>query len=74
MKTCSLQDFLKELEPWLDRDHIRDAVLDGKGHLVLHFNDGMKNVYALDDCNAGQMKNVVKKLKDNGIPVREEGR
>ncbi|HSR36516.1 MAG TPA: hypothetical protein VLL73_04975 [Desulfurivibrionaceae bacterium] len=70
MKTCNLQDFLTELQPWLDRDHIHDAELDGKGHLTLHFNDGMKNVYAIDDCNAQQMQKIVQQLKGCGIPVR----
>lgn len=73
MKTCNLQDFLTELQPWLDRDHIRKAVLDSKGHLVLHFADGMKNVYAIDDCNVKQMEQVVARLKARGIPVATEG-
>ena len=69
MKTCKLQDFLTELQPWLDRDHIHDAELDGNGRLILHFNDGMKNVYAIDDCTAGQMEKVVQQLEARGIPV-----
>jgi hypothetical protein len=71
VKTCNLQDFMIELQPWLDRDHVHDAVLDGKGRLTLHFNDGTKNVYAIDDCNAQQMKKIVQQLKGRGIPVQE---
>ena len=40
MKTCSLNDFMQELKPWLDKDHIRKAEMDEKGHLVVHFLDG----------------------------------
>jgi len=70
MKSCNLQDFLTELQPWLDRDHIHDAELDGNGHLTLYFNDGMKNVYAIDDCTAQQMAKIVQRLKGRGIMVK----
>jgi hypothetical protein len=69
MKSCSLNDFLAELKPWLDRDHIRSAELDGTGHLVLHFVDGMKNVYAINDCNEGQVRKALDDLRKRGIPV-----
>ena len=71
MKTCSLNDFMQELKPWLDKDHIRKAELDEKGHLVVHFLDGMKNVYLIDDCNASQIQGVLKELKSKGIEVQE---
>lgn len=69
MKSCSLNEFMAEIGPWLDRDHIRGAELDGNGHLVLHFVDGMKNVYAVDDCNAGQIQKVLADLRKRGIRV-----
>lgn len=69
MKSCSLQEFLVELTPWLDRDHIRRAELDGNGHFVLYFVDGMKNVYRLDDCNEGQVRKVMDDLRKRGIKV-----
>lgn len=69
MKNCSLEEFLAELAPWLDRDHIHGAELDGHGHLVLHFVDGMKNVYLLDDCSAGQLHKVLDDLRKRGIKV-----
>lgn len=69
MKSCSLNDFMAEINPWLDRDHIRGAELDGQGHLVLHFLDGMKNVYMIDDCNAGQIRKVLDDLRKKGISV-----
>lgn len=69
MKNCSLNDFMAEITPWLDRDHIRGAELDGRGHLVLHFLDGMKNVYVIDDCNTEQVRKAVDDLRKRGIPV-----
>ena len=71
MKTCSLNDFMAELKPWLDRDHVRRAELDDKGHFVVHFMDGMKNVYHIDDCNEAQVKAVLKDMKARGIAVGE---
>ena len=69
MKSCSLHDFMAEISPWLDHDHIRAAELDGQGRLVLHFLDGMKNVYAIDDCNAAQVAKVMADLRKKGIKV-----
>ena len=69
MKTCSLNDFMAEINPWLDKDHIKEAQLNDKGHFVLYFTDGMKNVYYIDDCNEAQIKKVISDLKSKGIPV-----
>ena len=69
MKTCSLNDFMQEINPWLDSDHIREAHLDEKGRFVLLFRDGMKNVYHIDDCNREQVETVLKDLKKRGIIV-----
>jgi hypothetical protein len=71
VKTCSLNDFMEEIKPWLDKDHIKEAHLDDKGHFVLSFNDGMKNVYHIDDCNEAQIKQILKDLKGKGIAVTE---
>ncbi|MBI5558150.1 MAG: hypothetical protein HY885_10975 [Deltaproteobacteria bacterium] len=71
MKTCSLNDFMQELKPWLDKNHIRKALLDENGHFVVHFVDGMKNVYHVDDCNETKIKGVLKNLKAKGIAVEE---
>lgn len=71
MKTCALQDFMEELKPWLDRDHIHRAELDEEGRFTLYFNDGMKNVYTIDDCNRAQLAGVVKELRQQGIEVEE---
>lgn len=69
MKTCSLNDFMAELTPWLDKDHIRAVGLNDKGHFVVHFMDGMKNVYDVDDCNREQVQKVLAELKARGIAV-----
>ena len=67
MKTCSLNDFLAELTPWLDKDYIARAYIDIERRFVLEFNDGTKNVYLVDDCNEAQIKNVLNDLKKKGI-------
>lgn len=71
MKTCSLNDFMAELTPWLDKDHIRRAFMDVERRFVLEFNDGMKNVYLIDDCNEDQIKKVLKDLKKRGVATDE---
>jgi len=69
MKKCSLDDFMTEMKPWLDSNHIKKAHLDENGHFVLHFIDGMKNVYDIDDCNKAQINKVLKDLQTKGIPA-----
>lgn len=71
MKQCSLRDFMEELKPWLDTNHIRSAELSGGDQFILHFLDGMKNVYRIDDCNEAQIREIVTNLKKKGIAVKE---
>ena len=71
MKQCSLQDFMEELKPWLDTNHIRSAEWSGGDRLIIYFLDGMKNVYQIDDCNEEQIGAVVSDLKKQGIVVKE---
>lgn len=66
-KSCSLQDFMEELNPWLDRDHIRKVQIDGDGRLVLFFFDGMRHVYDITDCNRAQVDEVLASLQAKGI-------
>ncbi len=68
-KSCSLHDFMEELAPWLDRDHIKNAHLDDQGRLVLFFLDGMRHVYAINDCNRAQVEQVLQELRKKGIAV-----
>ena len=69
MKTCTLVDFMQALEPWLNDDYIQQARLDDKGNFTLTLVDGGQKVFHVDDCTAGQLKNVVELLKKNGVPV-----
>ena len=62
---------MEEIGPWLDKNYIKEAHVDDKGHFVLQFRDGMRNVYYIDDCNEAQIKMVLKDLKSKGIPVAD---
>ena len=67
MKTCNLDDFLQELKPWLENDYIKKAGVDENNHFVLHFRDGMKNVYSIDDCNRQHINDILRDLAGKGI-------
>jgi len=69
METCTFINFMQALEPWLNDDYIQQARLDDKGNFTLTLVDGGQKVYHVDDCTAGQLKNVVELLKKNGVPV-----
>ena len=69
MKSCSMNDFMQELAPWLDKDYIREALLDDDGHIVLLFQDGVRDVFQIDDCTKEQLDKIFKDLKDRGITV-----
>ena len=71
METCSLSDFMKSLTPWLSTDYLRKVVVDKEGHIILLFNDGVKNIYDIDDCNKGQIRAVLDDLKKQGIEVED---
>lgn len=72
MKECSLNAFLQEITPWLDSKYIRSAETDDKGHFILNFNDGTKHNYLINDCNEGQIKDIIKDLKSQGIAVNKQ--
>ena len=69
MKTCTFIDFMQALKPWLNDDYIQQARFDDTGNFTLTFMDGGQKVYQIDDCTAGQLKNVVELMKKNGVPV-----
>jgi len=69
MKTCTFIDFMQALKPWLNDDYIQQARFDDTGNFTLALVDGGQKVYHVDDCTAGQLKNVVELLKKNGVPV-----
>ena len=69
MKKCSLKDFMEELKPWLDGDYIREALVNPEGNVVLRFQDGVQNVYRIDDCDRGQVAQVLRDLESRGVKV-----
>ena len=69
MKTCNLSDFMSSLTPWLNDDYIRKAYLDDKGHFVLLFTDGIKNIYRIEDCSKSQLEAIIEDLKNKGVFV-----
>ena len=69
MKTCSLDSFLAELKPWLSGNFIHKATSDPGGQFTLHFLDGTKNVYQIDDCTKPQVEKICADLKKEGIAV-----
>ena len=69
METCKLSDFIASLKPWLSDEYIRGAGLDENGHFVLLFNDGVKNVYNISDCEKQTLIEVLNDLKEKGVEV-----
>jgi hypothetical protein len=60
---------MEAITPWLDDDYIRKAYLDDKGHFVLLFKDGVKNVYDIEDCDNTQLKAILEDMKKKGVTV-----
>lgn len=71
MKACSLSNLMEEITPWLDQAYIHDVEVDANHRVVLHFVDGMKNVYQVDDCTREQLAAILEDLKARGIPVKD---
>jgi hypothetical protein len=69
MKTCSISDFMRTIEPWLSEKYIRKVLISEKDRVELIFLDGVRQVYLIDDCSAGQIKKMVDLMKQEGIPV-----
>jgi hypothetical protein len=62
---------MQTLTPWLSSDYLRKIYLDDKGHFILLFTDGVKDVYHIEDCTEAQLKAVLEDLKKKGISVEE---
>jgi hypothetical protein len=67
METCTLNDFIETLDPWLSDSYIQRGYLNEYGDIVLLFTDGVENVYRIDDCNEGQMSDIIEKIRKSGI-------
>ncbi len=69
MRTCSLTDFMEIITPWLSSEYLKKVYKDDKGHLLLQFTDGVKDVYQIEDCTDEQLKELLEDLKKKGISV-----
>ncbi len=72
MKTCSISDFMRTIEPWLSGKYIRKILISEKDRVELIFLDGVRQVYLIDNCSKGQKKKMVELMKQEGIPVVTE--
>jgi len=71
MRTCSLADFMEIITPWLSSDYLNKVYKDDKGHLLLLFTDGVKEVYQIEDCTEEQLSEALDDLKKKGIQVED---
>ena len=71
MRTCSLTDFMEIITPWLSNEYLKRVYKDEKGHLLLLFRDGVKDVYQIEDCTEEQLRDVLEDIKEKGIQVEE---
>ncbi|MHC4139293.1 MAG: hypothetical protein ACYSR1_05480 [Planctomycetota bacterium] len=71
MRTCSLADFMEVITPWLSNEFLKRVYKDEKGHLLLLFRDGVKDVYQIEDCTEEQLRDVLEDIKEKGIQVEE---
>ena len=69
MKNCSLNNFMKEINLWMDKEYIKKAVTNGEGKFIVYFLDGTMNTYLINDCNEEQVVRVLRDLKTVGIAV-----
>lgn len=69
MKSCSLPEFIKTMEPWLSDDYIRRVYVDGNGDLELFFVDGVSNRYRIDECSRSQLEGILSDLEKKGIQI-----
>ncbi len=72
MNSCKLTDFIKSLEPWLSADYIRRVQIHGDRAFKIFFTDGVISGYQIDDCSKSQFENIIKKLKNNKVPVEKQ--
>ena len=71
MKSCSLDNFMESLRPWLDSKYIRSVNLDQKGRITFFFVDGVSDSYEIIDCDLEHVKKICNDLSNRGITVRE---
>ena len=59
------------ITPWLSSEYLRRVYKDDKGHILLEFRDGVKDVYQIEDCTEEQLTEVLEGFKEKGIRVEE---
>jgi hypothetical protein len=59
------------IAPWLSSEYLKSVYKDDKGHLLLLFRDGVKDVYQIEDCTEEQLREVLEGFKRKGILVEE---
>ena len=69
MNTCTFNEFMQMLKPWLNDDYIRQAHLGAEGTLTFRFVDGGYQTYQIDDCTSEQLGNTIERLEKHGIEV-----
>jgi hypothetical protein len=72
MQTCSFNDFIQVLKPWLDSYYIRKGFVDANGNFKLYFNDGGRKAFRIDDCSEARLKEIFDIMAQNGIPVERQ--
>jgi len=70
--TCTFTDFMQSLKPWLSRDYIREAAMDGQGNIRLKFTDGITDTYRITDCSGSQIQIIADLLQGKNIPVTSD--
>ena len=69
MNTCTFNEFMQMLKPWLNDDYIRQARLGAEGTCTFRFVDGGYRTYQIDDCTSEQLGNTIEWLEKHGIEV-----
>ncbi len=69
--TCTFNDFMSSLKPWLSDEYIREAAIESENTIRLLFTDGITDIYHIQDCSPAQVEDIVTQLQKNGIPVRQ---
>ena len=72
MNSCSLNEFMLSLKPWLNKDYVRSAFLDQKGCLRLCFVDGGSQSYRIENCSRNELQDVIGMLEDHGINIHDQ--
>jgi hypothetical protein len=62
---------MKIITPWLSSEYLRRVYKDDKGHILLEFRDGVKEIYQIENCTEERLNEVLEGFKGKGIQVEE---